>query len=95
MIEDSADARETLRMALERAGHEVYDAADGLRGLELVSAVRPDVGIIEIGLPIMDGYEVARRIRARPDGRAVLLVALNRDPDESAVRPTTGSTITS
>jgi CheY-like chemotaxis protein len=76
VIEDSADARETLRLALERAGHEVYAAADGLRGLELVSAVRPDVGIIKIGLPIMDGYEVARRIRARPDGSAVLLLAL-------------------
>ena len=83
VIEDSAEARETLRMALERAGHEVYDAADGLRGLELVSVVRPDVGIIEIGLPIMDGYEVARRIRARPDGRAVLLLALIGGPDAS------------
>jgi PAS domain S-box-containing protein len=83
LIEDSAEARETLRMALERAGHEVYDAADGPRGLELVSAVRPDVGIIEIGLPTMDGYEVARRIRARPDGRTVLLLALSADPDAS------------
>ena len=83
LIEDSADLREILRMALERAGHEVYDAADGLRGLELVSTVRPDVGIIEIGLPIMNGYEVARRIRARPDGRAVLLLALIGDPDAS------------
>jgi two-component system, sensor histidine kinase len=84
VIEDSADARETLRMALERAGHEVYDAADGLRGLELVSAVRPDVGIIDVGLPIMDGYEIARRIRARPDGRAVLLLALIGASDASA-----------
>lgn len=84
VIEDSADARETLRMALERAGHEVYDAADGLRGLELVSVVRPDVGIIEVGLPIMDGYEIARRIRARPDGRAVLLLALISASDASA-----------
>jgi PAS domain S-box-containing protein len=83
VIEDSADAREVLRMALERAGHEVYDAADGLRGLELVNAVRPDVGIIDIGLPVMDGYEVARRIRAQPDGRAVLLLALIGDPDAS------------
>ena len=84
VIEDSADARETLRMALERAGHEVYDAADGLRGLELVSAVRPDVGIIEVALPVMDGYEVARRIRARPEGRTVLLLALIGAPDPSS-----------
>ena len=83
VIEDSADARETLRMALERAGHEVYAAPDGSFGLELVSVVRPDVGIIGIGLPIMDGYEVARRIRARADGRAVLLLALVGDPNFS------------
>ncbi len=83
VIEDSAEARETLRMALERAGHEVYDAADGFRGLELVSVVRPDVGIVKIGLPIMDGYEVARRIRSQPQGRAVLLVALSASPDAS------------
>jgi signal transduction histidine kinase/ActR/RegA family two-component response regulator len=81
VIEDSTDARETLRMALQHAGHEVYDAADGLRGLELVNAVRPDVAIIGIGLQLMDGYEVARRIRARPDGRAVLLLALTGNSD--------------
>ena len=80
VIEDSADARETLRMALELAGHEVYDVADGPLALEVLSVVRPDVGIIEIGLPIMDGYEVARRIRSQPHGRAVLLLALIGEP---------------
>ena len=85
VIEDSADARETLRMALELAGHEVYDVADGPLALEVLSVVRPDVGIIEIGLPIMDGYEVARRIRERPDGRAVLLLALIADAGASPV----------
>lgn len=49
LIEDSADAREMLRMILELAGHVVYDTADGVRGLELVNLVRPDVGIIDIG----------------------------------------------
>jgi signal transduction histidine kinase/ActR/RegA family two-component response regulator len=77
LIEDSDDAREMLRMMLELAGHVVYDAPDGLRGLELVNAVRPDVGIIDISLPIMDGYQVARRIRAEPHGREMLLVALS------------------
>ena len=68
-------------MALERAGHEVYAVADGPRGLELLSVVRPDVGIIEIALPTMDGYEVARRIRSQPEGRAMVLLALVEDPD--------------
>ncbi len=76
LIEDSRDAREMLRMMLELAGHVVYDAADGARGLELLEAVRPDVAIIDIGLPGMDGYQVARRIRETPNGRDMLLLAL-------------------
>ena len=76
LIEDSADAREMLRMMLELAGHEVYDAADGPSGLELLNVVQPDVGIIDISLPAMDGYQVARRIREEPHGRGMLLLAL-------------------
>jgi signal transduction histidine kinase len=76
IIEDSPDAREMLRMMLELAGHDVYDASDGVRGLELLDEVRPDVGIIDIGLPIMDGYQVAQRIRRQPHGRGMLLLAL-------------------
>ena len=52
-------------------------AADGVSGLELLNAERPDVGIIEIGLPRMDGYQVARRIRDLPHGRDMLLLALS------------------
>ena len=76
LIEDNNDAREMLRMMLELAGHAVYDAPDGARGLELLSVVRPDVGIIDIGLPRMDGYQVAKRIREDPHGRGMLLLAL-------------------
>ena len=76
LIEDNKDAREMLRMMLELAGHVVYEAADGARGLELLNAERPDVGIIDIGLPRMDGYQVARRIRDLPHGRDMLLLAL-------------------
>jgi PAS domain S-box-containing protein len=76
LIEDSAHAGETLRMMLELAGHVVYDAADGVRGLELLNTVRPDVGIIDIGLPGMDGYQVAKRVRQEPHGREMLLLAL-------------------
>ncbi len=76
LIEDGADAREMLRMTLELAGHTVYDAADGIRGLELLKVARPDVAIIDIGLPRLNGYEVARRIRQEPHGRGMLLLAL-------------------
>jgi two-component system, sensor histidine kinase len=76
LIEDSEDARGMLRMVLELAGHVVYDAADGLRGLELLHVARPDAAVIDIGLPGMDGYQVARRIRDEPHGRGMLLLAL-------------------
>ena len=76
LIEDSDAAREMLRMTLELSGHIVHDAPDGERGLKLLDVVRPDVGIIDISLPAMDGYEVARRIRAEPQGRNMLLLAL-------------------
>jgi CheY-like chemotaxis protein len=79
VIEDSDDAREMLRMMLELAGHTVYDAPSGARGLELLNNVRPDVGIIDIGLPGMDGYQVAKRIRELPHGRGMLLLALTGD----------------
>jgi two-component system CheB/CheR fusion protein len=65
-----------LRITLELAGHIVHDAPDGDRGLKLLDVVRPDVGIIDISLPVMDGYEVARRIRAEPLGRHMLLLAM-------------------
>lgn len=76
LIEDNGDAREMLRLMLEIAGHVVYDAASGARGLELLETERPDVAIIDIGLPGLNGYQVARRIREHPNGRAMLLVAL-------------------
>jgi len=77
LIEDSADARDMLRIMLELAGHVVYDAADGLRGLALLNALRPDAAIIDIGLPGIDGYEVAKRIRQDAHGRHMLLLALS------------------
>jgi signal transduction histidine kinase len=76
LIEDRGDAREMLRMMLELAGHVVYDASDGLRGLELLNTVRPDAAIIDISLPRMNGYQVAKRIREDPHGRGMLLLAL-------------------
>jgi signal transduction histidine kinase len=76
LIEDNGTARERLRMMLELAGHAVYEATDGVRGIELLKAVRPHVAIIDVSLPGMDGYDVARRIREKPQGRGMLLLAL-------------------
>jgi len=76
LIEDSGEAREMLRQMLELAGHAVYDAADGVRGIELLKLVRPHVAIIDVSARSMDGYEVARRMREEPQGRGMLLLAL-------------------
>jgi len=89
LIEDSRDAREMFRMVLEGAGHSVYEAENGPRGLEVMDREHPDVAIIDIGLPGLDGYQVARRIRAHPRGQAMLLLALTgygseRDHQRSA-----------
>ncbi len=76
LIEDNRDARDMFRMLLERAGHSVYEAEDGYSGLDLLDREHLDVAIIDIGLPGLDGYQVARRIRAHPNGRAMVLLAL-------------------
>jgi signal transduction histidine kinase/CheY-like chemotaxis protein len=76
IIEDNGDAREMLRAQLEREGHEVQAAADGPAGVEAAAAARPDVVLIDVGLPGFDGYEVARRIRATGWGKSMRLVAL-------------------
>lgn len=76
IIEDNRDAREMFRMMLELAGHEVLEAEEGLAGLELLKATRPDVAVIDVGLPGLNGYEIARRFREEPDAEGVMLVAL-------------------
>jgi len=75
IVEDNHDGRESLRMALELAGHRVLEAADGPAALDLVRQERPTVAVLDIGLPGMDGYELARRFRATL-GSQIGLVAL-------------------
>jgi PAS domain S-box-containing protein len=76
VVEDSPDARQSLRLLLELAGHEVETSEDGPGGLAKVQAFRPDVALIDLGLPGMDGYAVAREMRRRPETRGVRLVAV-------------------
>lgn len=76
VIEDNRDAREMYKLVLELEGHEVIEAADGVRGLELLKTKRPDIALVDIGLPRLDGYEVARRFRADPDMAPTVLIAL-------------------
>lgn len=64
------------RILIELAGHEALLAENGRLGLELFKSAQPDIALVDIGLPGMDGYEIARRFRAEPNGASVLLVAL-------------------
>jgi two-component system, chemotaxis family, CheB/CheR fusion protein len=73
VIEDNIDAAESLREGLEMSGHEVVVAHDGEEGLARARSLRPDVVLCDIGLPGLDGYEVARRIRADPSPSPVLI----------------------
>ncbi len=87
MVEDNPDAAEALRLLLEVLGHRVRVTHDGIAALDAVKAHRPDVVLIDIGLPGMDGYEVARRMRADPTLATTTLVALTgygRDEDREA-----------
>ena len=70
---------------LELAGHQVYDAADVQRGLELVNTVKPDVGIIDMSSKVVDRRLVVRRFREAPHGRKMVLVALGSPVAPSGV----------
>ena len=77
VVEDSTDGREGLCQLLELKSYRVRMAADGGEALDAVREERPDVALVDIGLPDMDGYEVARRLRAEEDGGEPLpLIAL-------------------
>jgi signal transduction histidine kinase/CheY-like chemotaxis protein len=76
LVDDNEDALLMLAEMLRESGHEVITAADGPAALELVRQQRPEVAILDIGLPAMDGYELARRIRAELADAAPRLIAL-------------------
>jgi PAS domain S-box-containing protein len=82
LVEDDDDARAMFREVLEQRGHHVKEARDGIKGLAIILAEKPDVAIVDIGLPGMGGYEVARRVRAAL-GKSVLLVAMTGYGQES------------
>src|SRR5690606_506932 len=76
VVDDHEDSRTMLRMLLEQAGHEAVEAVDGIDGVQIALSRRPDVAIVDIGLPGINGYEVARRLRQLPVSGTMALIAL-------------------
>jgi PAS domain S-box-containing protein len=77
VVDDNRDAAESLMALLEIAGHDVRCAFDGEAAITLAEQSRPDVMILDLGMPRVNGYDVARRVRERPWGKHVYLVALS------------------
>jgi signal transduction histidine kinase/ActR/RegA family two-component response regulator len=76
IVEDNKDVRDLLRLRLKKLGHDVMDAHDGEEGLRIVLKERPDLALVDLGLPGIDGFEVAKGVRAEL-GTDVVLVAVS------------------
>jgi PAS domain S-box-containing protein len=76
VIEDDADSRECLKLLLETEGHAVALSSTGAAALAEAATFQPDIALVDVGLPDMDGYEVARRLRMLPGGKDVKLIAI-------------------
>jgi CheY-like chemotaxis protein len=76
IADDNQDALESLALMLRMEGHEVYCASDGEEALALAGERKPEIVVLDVGMPKLDGCEVARRIRAESWGRGAVLVAL-------------------
>ena len=76
VVDDNKDSADTLAMLLRLKGNDIRTAYDGLEAVEVAEMFQPKFVLLDIGLPKLNGYDVARRIRQQPWGRDVILIAL-------------------
>ncbi len=76
VVEDTEDNRRIIRDLLASAGYDVVEATDGAEGISAVARFGPDLVVLDIQLPVIDGYEVARRLKADPNTRDIPIVAV-------------------
>ena len=76
VVEDTEDNRTIIRDLLSAAGYDLLEATDGAAGLSMAAEHRPDLILMDIQLPVMDGYETTRRIRADPALRKIPIIAV-------------------
>jgi len=86
LVEDHADARDMLGLLLGKLGYEVHTAGDGPAGLDAIRAVAPDAAVLDVNLPGLDGYEVARRVRAAELPRPLLIALTGHASPEDEAR---------
>ena len=77
VVEDQADLRGILRVLLTGSGYEMLEAADGQAGVAKAQAERPDLILMDIQLPVLDGYEATRQIKADPNLKATPIIAVS------------------
>lgn len=97
VVEDEPDLRKLLRLLLERAGYSPFEAADGLSGIRVFHQVRPDLVVLDLGLPCLNGWDVLSRIRELGDTPVIVLSArgleleivrgLNSGADDYVTKP--------
>jgi CheY-like chemotaxis protein len=76
VVDDNGDSATSLAMLLKLTGHETHTASDGLAAVETAAMFKPDLVLMDIGLPKLNGYEACRRIREQPWGKNMVVVAL-------------------
>ena len=77
IADDDPDGRETLRQLFTHAGYRIAEAADALRAIELAKALAPDLIIMDLGFPELDGWEATRRLKADPHTRSIVILVLS------------------
>src|SRR5262245_7270357 len=76
ILDDNRDSADTLSLLLRLSGHETHAAYEPIEAMNAASTMRPDVILLDIGLPKISGYEVCRQLRSQPWGKSVVMVAL-------------------
>lgn len=84
VVDDNLDIAKAMRLLLEAIGQDVEVANTGPRALELAGAGKPELVFLDLGLPVMDGYDVARALRAQPGGRELRIIAISGWGDEKS-----------
>jgi CheY-like chemotaxis protein len=76
LVEDNEDSRDGLSRYLKRKGYDVVTAVDGRDGVEMAHARRPDLILMDISLPVLDGWDATRQLKAAPETKAIPIIAL-------------------